>query len=126
MSHLLNSTEIESLLLFYLENKMIDKQTLLAHLENSSHWYEELICLTFSFARVLERRRKSVVLTQKMIPELFSMPEKMSIDIQECDEDFVDYMLRDKYSEDDDLEQALLTVARNLSERSHGKKMLRY
>lgn len=50
------------------------------------------------------------------------MPENMFIDIQECDEDFVNYMLEYEHSGDIDLETSLQTVARKLSEHSYGKK----
>jgi len=93
MNYCLNSTELESLLLLYLEDKAIENVTLKSLFDNAIHWQDKLLCLTFSFARILERRRGSASLTQTMISELFSIPEKMFIDIQECGEDFVDYML---------------------------------
>ncbi len=125
MNYCLNSTELESLLLLYLEDKAIKDVTLKSLLDNAIQWQDKLLCLTFSFARILERQRDSASLTQTMIPELFSMPEKMFIDIQECGEDFVDYMLRHEHSGEIDLEMSLQTVARKLSEHCYGKETLR-
>ena len=125
MNYCLDSRELECLLLFYLEDKAIENVTLKSLLDNAVQWQDKLLCLTFSFARILERRRGLASLTQTMIPELFCMPEKMSIDIQECDEDFVDYMLRHEHSGEIDLEISLLTVARKLSEYCYGKNTLR-
>lgn len=124
MSYCLNNTELESLLLLYLEDKAIEDVTLESLLDNAVQWQDKLLCLTFSFARILERRRGSASLTQ-MIPGLFSMPDKMFIDIQECGEDFVDYMLRHEHSGEIDLEISLLAVARKLSEHCYGKETLR-
>ncbi|GBD95144.1 hypothetical protein BMS3Bbin05_00351 [bacterium BMS3Bbin05] len=125
MNYCLNSTELECLLLLHLEDKAIENVTLKSLYDNAIQWQDKLLCLTFSFARILERQRGSASLTQTMIPELFSMPEKMFIDIQECSEDFVDYMLRHEHSGEIDLEISLLTVARKLSEHCYGKNTLR-
>ncbi len=125
MNYCLNSTELECLLMLHLEDKAIENVTLKSLLDNAVQWQDKLLCLTFSFARILERRRGSASLTQTMIPELFSMPEKMFIDIQECGEDFVDYMLRHEHSGEIDLEISLLTVARKLSEHCYEKDTLR-
>ena len=125
MNYCLNSRELECLLLLHLENKAIENVTLTSLLDNALRWQEKLLCLTFSFARIIDRRRSSASLPQAMISELFSMPEKMFIDIQECDEDFVDYMLRHEHSGEIDLEISLLGVARKLSEHCYGKETLR-
>ncbi len=125
MNYCLNSRELECLLLLHLEDKAIENVTLKSLLDNAIQWQDKLLCLTFSFARILERQRGSASLTQTMIPELFSMPEKMFIDIQECGEDFVDYMLRHEHPGEIDLEISLLTVARKLSEHCYGKDTLR-
>jgi hypothetical protein len=125
MSYCLNSSELECLLQLLMENKAIEDVTLKSLLDNAVQWQDKLLCLTFSFARILERRRGSVSLTQTMIPEMFSMPDKIFIDIQECGEDFVDYMLRHEHSGEIDLEISLLTVARKLSEHCYGKETLR-
>lgn len=125
MNYCLNSTELECLLLLHLKNKAIENETLKSLVDNAIQWQDKLLCLTFSFARILERRRGSVSLAQTMIPEMFSMPEKMFIDLQECGEDFVDYMLRHEHSGEIDLEISLLTVARKLSEHCYGKDTLR-
>lgn len=125
MNYCISNRELESILLLDLEGKAIEDETLRTLLDNAIQWQDKLLCLTFSFARVLERRRSSAPLTQTMIPKLFSMPDKMSIDIQECGEDFVNYMLQHKHSGDLDLEISLLTVARRLSEHSYGKDTLR-
>lgn len=125
MSYCLNSTELESLLLLYLEDRSIENVTLKSLVDNARGWQDKLLCLTFSLARLLERQRSSTSSAKKMISELFSMPDKMFIDIQECGEDFVDYMLRHEHSGEIDLEISLLTVARKLSEHCYGQETLR-
>ncbi|MDM8525466.1 hypothetical protein QUF80_19025 [Desulfococcaceae bacterium HSG8] len=121
----LNSRELESLLLLHLEDKAIEDANLKSLIDNSLQWQDKLLCLTFSFARILERQRGSLSSAQAMMTELFSMPEKMFIDIQECGEDFVDYMLRHEHPGETDLEMSLQTVARKLSEHCYGKDTLR-
>ncbi len=126
MNYCMNSNELESLLLFYLNDKAVENTTLKSLVENAIHWQDKLLCLTFSFARILEKRRSLPSLTQMMIPILFSLPEKMFIDIQECDDDYVDYMLRHEHSGEIELENSLMTVAKQLSEYCYGKETLRY
>lgn len=125
MNYCLNSKELESLLLLYLKNKAVEDLELKSLFDNAAQWQDKLLCMTFSFARILERQRNSASLPQVMIEELFSMPDKMFIDIQECGEDFVDYMLRHEHSGEIDLEISLQTVVRKLSEHYYGKETLR-
>ncbi len=125
MNNCLNSTELECLLLFCLEDKAIEDENLKLLFDNSTLWQDKLICLTFSFARILERHRNSATLAQFMIPKLFSLPDEIYIDIQECGEDFVDYMLRREHSGETDLEISLIKVAMYLSEYCYGKETLR-
>lgn len=122
----MNSSELECLLQLYLENKAIENSTFKSLVENATHWQDRLLCLTLSLARLLEKHGVQDSLGQRMIMALFSFPEKMFIDIQECGEDYVDYMLRHEHSGDVDLEVSLLTVARKLSEYCYGKDTLRY
>jgi len=125
MKYCLNSRELEYLLLLHLKGKAIEDTALKSLYDNAVQWGDKLLCLTFSFARILERHRDSASLTQAMIPELFCMPEKIFLDIQECGEDFVDYMLRQEHSGEIDLEISLLTVERKLSGHYYGKETLR-
>ena len=125
MSYCVNSTELEEILALQLENKAIEDVALKSLFENAVQWQDKFLCLTFSLARILERRRNSSSLSQEMVADFFSMPEEMFIDIQECDENFVNYMLEHEHSGDIDLEISLQTVARKLSEHSYGKKALR-
>lgn len=125
MNYCLNSTELEHLLMLHLEDKAVEDETLKSLLDNAAQWQDKLLCLTFSFARILERHDSLLSLSQTMISELFSMPDKMFLAIQECGEDFVDYMLRHEHSGEVDLEISLLTVARKFSEHCYEKKTLR-
>ncbi len=125
MNYCLNNTELESLLLLHLEDKSIEDGTLRSLLDAADQWQDKLLCLTFSLARILERQRGSSSLNKKMIQTLFYMPDNMFIDIQECGEDFIDYMLRNEYSGEIDLELSLITVARRLSDHCYGKNTLR-
>ena len=126
MNYCLNTHELERVLLFFLKDKAIEDEDLKLLLDNADQWQDKLICLTLSFARVLEKRRdNSPSFLNAMISELFSMPEKMFMDVQECGEDFVDYMLRNEPSDQVDLESLLQTVAKRLSEHYYGKETLR-
>lgn len=50
----------------------------------------------------------------------------MFIDIEECGEDFIEYMLKHEHSGENDMEISLQTVAVRLSEYCYGKNTLRY
>ncbi|NQT60360.1 MAG: hypothetical protein HQ557_15375 [Bacteroidetes bacterium] len=125
MNYCLNGTELEAILLLFLENKTIEDVTLKSLIGNAVQWQDNLICMTFSFARILERQRGADSLNEMMISKLFSLPNEMLMDIQEYDEDFVNYMLKSEYVNESNLESALITVTRRLSEHDYGKNTLR-
>ncbi len=124
MNYCVNSTELEEILALQLENKAIEDVALKSLFENAVQWQDKFLCLTFSLARILERRDDSTSLNQEMIADFFSMPEEMFIDIQECGEDFVDYMLEHDHSGNIDLEMSLQTVAKKLSDHCYEKRTL--
>jgi hypothetical protein len=126
MTYCLNSIEVEKLLLLHLDNKKIENESLNMLVDSASQWEEKFLCLTFSFARILEKHGDSMPLIQAMIKELFSLHEKMFIEIEECGEDFIEYMLGHEHSGENDLEVSLQTVAIKLSEYCYGKNTLRY
>ncbi|MCI5130468.1 MAG: hypothetical protein D3904_02840 [Candidatus Electrothrix sp. EH2] len=125
MSYCLDSTELEKLLDLRLNQEGIEDAALNLLIENANQWQEKILCLSFSLARILERRRESGSLSQEMITDFFSMPDEMFIDIQECDEDFVNYMLEYEHSGDIDLEMSLQTIAKKMSEHCYEKRTLR-
>jgi len=125
MTYCLNNNELEKLLRLYLNGTSVDDIALESHVSDAGQWDDNLLCITFSLARVLERQRDSEQLIKMMIVELFSMPDKLFLGIQECDEDFVDYMLRHEHCGDSDMEVSLLRVAQNLTEYCYDKKTLR-
>ncbi|MCI5218341.1 MAG: hypothetical protein D3914_03905 [Candidatus Electrothrix sp. LOE2] len=125
MSYCLDNTELEKLLDLRLNQEGIEDAALNSLIENANQWQEKVLCLSFSLARIIERRNDSASLSREMIADFFSMPEEMFIDIQECDENFVNYMLEHEHSGDIDLEMSLQTVARRLSEHYYEKRTLR-
>ena len=124
MNYCLNSTELECLLLLHLEDKAIENGTLKSLLDNAIQWQDKLICLTFSFARVLERQRDSTKSAAIMTSTFFSMPEELFLEIEECGEKFVDYMLRHELFYKMDLEKKLLIIAQDLSDYRYDKATL--
>ena len=124
MSYCLNSTELESLLLLYLEDKAIDNVTLKSLFDNAIQWQDKLLCLTFSFARILERQRDSTKSDSIMTSTFFSMTEELFLEIEECGEKFVDYMLKHELFNEIDLEKKLLIIAKDLSEYRYDKETL--
>jgi len=124
MNYCLSSSELEHLLLSQLENKTIEDSGLSALLGNAENWEGKLLCLTLSFARILERHKNSP-LTAKMIPCFYSIPDKMFMEIQECDENFIDYILSQEHPDEIDLEESLQILATRLSEYCYGKNTIR-
>lgn len=71
MNYCVNSNELEKLLDLRLKNEAIEDVILKSLLDNAVQWQEKFLCMTFSLARILERRRDSSSLTMAMIPEFF-------------------------------------------------------
>lgn len=125
VAYCLNSVELEKILFFFLKEKPIEDNLLNALIDNATEWQENLLSLTFSLSRIIERHRDDVIFNQMMISELFHLPDKIFIDIQHCDENFIEYMLRHEHCGEIELEKSLQDVAMKLSEYSYDKNTLR-
>ena len=125
MEYCMNNEELEALLSSQIEGQVIEDSDLNSQVENALLWHNKLLCLTFSLARILERNKNSIPLVQQMIPKMFTMPDRMFIEIQECGEDFVDYMLRNEHVGEETLEESLQMIERNFEMKCYGKNTLR-
>lgn len=118
----LNDTELESVIMSVFNCSEIDNIELRAKIKNAKEWENKLLCLTYSFSKILEKHSE---IAQRLIPILFLMPQRMFFDIQDCGEEFVEYMLQHENSSNNNLEESLVIVARNLSEHLYEKSTLR-
>ena len=124
MNYCLDSIELETLLKSHPDKWSSDNEALGLLIYNATHWQDKLICLTFSFARILERQRDSTKSDSIMTSTFFSMTEELFLEIEECGEKFVDYMLKHELFNEIDLEKKLLIIAKDLSEYRYDKETL--
>ena len=85
-------------------------------IENAENWQDELGCLTYLFAMVLEGKGKDGGDCQRLIDLLYQLAERMYIYIQEFDLDFVEFMLRNVRSAGLSLEEELIDLQNRLRE----------
>ncbi len=127
MQYCLNVDELNQLIESHRGAVEITDKALLMQLENARQWQTELVCLSFLFARLLERKKNRNVAPDQMIRSLFSLKEEMYLYIQECGAEFVEYMLSYKSFSDlgDSLEDILIDIQNRMSEHRY-ERTLRY
>jgi len=89
-----------------------DEAELCELLDLARVWGAELICLTNLLSVTLERHQKEKMDTQRLLDELYRLPEVAGINliIDELDHNFVDQMLRFNCSDDLSLEEKLCDI----------------
>ncbi len=89
-------------------------------------WIEPLTFLTYTLACILERNREADNrIWTRTLGKAFALLSEMYIDVQECDADFVDYMLCHLRMPNISLEEALTEMERRRREFKYDKA-LRY
>ena len=88
-------------------------------------WNTRIICIALFFARILERDKISVQALKRKIDVLYSMSDEFWFEMQEGNEQFVEFLLNHLRNKDDSLEDSLIEIQNRLSEHNY-EKTLRY
>lgn len=106
----LNTSEIDRLIDYVKTGIEPDDMEFCLRLGYAETWQVKLVCVTLLFARVLERRNPNVGEPERMLNALFTLDEKMYLEIQECGLDLVDYMLRNARDAGSSFEQSVIDL----------------
>jgi hypothetical protein len=121
----MNRDELRQFIDFKAKNKNIERYELLNWIDNAENWQDELSCLTYLFAQILEKTAKDGEDCQKLIELFYQLPEQMYFSIQAFEPNFVEYMLRNTRNRSRSLEDDLVGLQNTMSEYQYGQT-LRY
>lgn len=103
-----------------IHNTEIDEE-IKTQVESAKDWHDQLICLSYFLSIILERKKEDGEDCQKVIDEIYKLPEALFLSIQEFNSDFVRYMLSHTRNNSLSLEEDLVLLQNDLAERLYDK-----
>lgn len=94
-------------------------------IEEARCWTTRIICIALFFARVLEQGEPTIDEKKRKIEVLYAMEGELYLEIQEGDDQFIEYLLRHLRNPGDSLESILIELQNGLSGYRY-EKALRY
>lgn len=126
MSYCMNKDELRNLITYKLDNVEIDNEEFAIRLENAADWQEELYAVVYLFTHILEKKKQDGEDYIRAIEKLYELETEMFLRIQQCDVEFVDYMLRDLRQRQLTLEEEVIRIQGNLASRQYGTLRIRH
>ena len=121
MTYCLRTNQIVAFLRFVQEESQTYDECLQYRFDEAKEWRGDLVCPTILFVRVLERFRDDNEECQRLIRLLFKVPEDMRFDIEECGAKFSEYVVRNVYNPEDDLEEELSSLVEDYRDHQYAK-----
>ena len=125
MPYCMNREELKQFLDFKISCQLIDNNELTHWITAADSWQDELSCLIYLFAQIIDRKNQEEKPCQELIEFLYQLHEQMYLTIQEFDSEFIDNMLRHIRNINLSLEEELVKLQDEISQHQYGKK-LRY
>lgn len=123
MIYCLDSVELGELLTFYLSGVPLSSDTLIGLYQEASTWNYKLLCTTYSLSRFTARNTGNSLTRQKSVECFFALPDSLHLEIQECDDVFVECMLRRGHTPSLPLEDLLKQIALEVAEFKYEKSI---
>ena len=124
-NYCLNVDEIAKILRWRECGEPVAYEELSLEIEEAQCWTTRIVCIALFFARVLERKETTIDAKKSRIELLYAMKNEFCFEIQEGDEQFIEYLLRHLRNPDESLEATLIELQNGLSEYRY-EKALRY
>ena len=121
MTYCLNRLELTEIIDHIVNKKTMNDDELKELFESAQYWQDQLICLSYLLSIILERKQKDGENCQKVIDEIYRLPDELFIFIQEFDSDFVDYMLRHTRNSSLSLVDDLVLLQNNMAKHLYDK-----
>lgn len=125
MYYCMNREELRQFIDFKAHHKTVDNDELLNWIENALYWQDELGCLTYLFAHILEKKAKNGENCQELIEQFYQLPEQMYFSIQAFDSNYIEYLLQNTRNRSVSLEEDLVRLQNAMSEYQY-EQTLRY
>ena len=124
-SYCLNVEETAQILIWREDSASFAGKELSQEIEEAQCWTTLIVCITLFFARVLERGDITIEEQKRKMERLYAMEDELCFEIQEGDDQFIEYLLRHLRNPGDKLDSALIELQNGLSDFSY-EKALRY
>ncbi len=124
-SYCMNVEETDQILKWRESRVPLAYKELSLEIEEAQCWTTRIVCIALFFARVLERGKTTIDEQKRRIEALYTMEDELCFEIQEGDDQFIEYLLRHLRNPDDSLESALIELQNGLSNYRY-EKALRY
>jgi hypothetical protein len=125
MHHCLTTQELRQLIDYITRHSTIDDGQLLAQIEQAMNWQLELSALAYLFSHILCGKTTDSWDCPSFIRVFYRLEEQMYFHIQECDFEFIDYMLMNLRRQSLSLEEELVDFQNRLGEHRY-EHNLRY
>lgn len=119
MPYCMNREELKQFLDFKISCQPIDNNELVHWITEADCWQDELSCLIYLFAQIIDRKNQEEKPCQKLIEFLYQLPEQMYLTIQEFDSEFIDNMLRHIRDNSLSLEEELVKFQDRISQHQY-------
>jgi hypothetical protein len=121
----LNREELKQLLDFKTDSVVLESGLLSNRIANAENWQDELCGITYLFSKILEKRLKDGSDCNYLIDVLYSLEEEMWFHVQECDTNFIEYMLRNIRTIGLSLDEELIELQSKIGNHMY-ERALRY
>jgi len=124
-SYCLNVDETAQILKWRERGTPVACEELSLEIEEARCWTTRIVCIALFFARVLEREATTIDTQKSRIEMLYAIEDELCFEVQEGDDQFIEYLLRHLRNPGDSLEAALIELQTGLSNHRY-EKTLRY
>jgi len=121
LHYCLNKQQMTDFLDFIVFNKNMIDEELDIIVDGARIWQDELICFSYLFSMILEKKTKEGFDCHRYIDEIYKLPEELFLSIQEFDSDFIRYMMGNMRNDSLSLEEDLVQLQTRLSEYSYDR-----
>jgi hypothetical protein len=122
--HCLSKGELEQLIDLLNSSSPVDDEYLSILIDDAKNWQEELGMLTYFVSQIIENKKASCDCIQ-LIDLIYKIEEQIFVKLQECDSEYIDYMLKNVCDSHLSLEEELVDIQNRLSEYNY-ERTLRY
>ncbi len=119
--HCLSKNDLESFLNNILHGAEIEDNILNILVENCRTYEGYLTGLTYFVAQIVDRRLKKSIHTSMFVSEVYQLQNHVAFEVQEFDNDFVDFLLRNKREKSLNLEEELIDIQNRISDHQYVK-----
>ncbi len=114
MYYCLNKEELKQLIEYKVDGIDVNNVSLKRRIEDAECWQDNIGGLTYLFSQTIDRKVRNGRDCTTLIETLYRLEEEMAFEVHECDQQFVDYMLRNLRDSTLTLEEEMVEIQSHL------------